>query len=1014
MELTRIKGLRWLHALRKVHDSLPPFETLNMLPQGNQSGIASTIMSVQSRVFDLSTSLSPSALRAFRSDALTSLDVNVTPHSKNKQVPVMNFKSKILLECINLVTNHPFLHRLWVQFHRSASNLHWSMISDQECHTFCTETLGYAANLKSACTIHQSWWEPNEPWWHTWQHLIQPDAVWGVSASSVGASLGAFGGPTSKYELSYGALPLHEVVFSARLIVYLAQPGVTTDEFSSLLTSSQHVEVIILGVPQCDEHWMTFAAQLTQTGIAFCAYEEKLSQSQPYGSSTRSRHSLRSFRAPCVSLFFITRDTLHSTRQPNGFVFCAPPFDMHLYIASLSTRSKHGRGTWSMPPKHCYQTVGKGLIKCMLLESLRRLQVVRQHLYLRDTNYLSNLTIGQKLSAHLDEMRALLKYTNYTWIRRIIGVSKALYAPFDKTQSVVYVVFSLIDGTVYVGRTGRSIVERFIEHLNGGIRAAFHLRRGEPEFLDGLELYAAMARHGIENFLILPLQVSTPERLPSVERRWIKFFGKHVYNTRDVSQPCHLRWRFFKRIPASSEVLHRQRVKTTVGQLLSNHRRVNMSVPALLDLMCESQSMVTRAHWIELWRIVKLKIHQRTGVHIPRELAIPYAASNETPPMSLTHFVKSTIMQAPLPLPLRHYLCSVTRLQAVGGKRVRDLLCTTRINVPWKRLCHIADQRCGCAHVRDVTKVQGCVCTRLHADWVTLFGPDATILKQHMGNKTITPWQSLSARIDRSASSVIRVSHMAEGVKGQWRETYMTRCADEYTTLASTIPWYLDPTLIQAFRRKWGGTYTFLMVDKNSGRTWVMCRHLFLRYVRLLYQDDVQFETLHTLPTVKAAKQVALDMLLQSATEAGLAPFLQRGPSFGVPCSFVFVKNKSNELIAELKWRILFSHFHHPLKKYGQRVGRALSLLIKAVVQVFDTWAILNTGDVREFAGRVESSLSKLYPDGILPKKRPRLFELDVKEMFPRLPRDGVISAITSLASELTLFLKTPPPPRRH
>ena len=129
MELTGIKGLRWLHALRKVHDSLPPFDTLHMLPQGNQSGIASTIMSVQSRVFDLSTSLSPSALRAFRSDALTSLDVNVTPHSKNNRVPVMNFKSKILLECINLVTNHPFLHRLWVQFHRSASNLHWSMIS---------------------------------------------------------------------------------------------------------------------------------------------------------------------------------------------------------------------------------------------------------------------------------------------------------------------------------------------------------------------------------------------------------------------------------------------------------------------------------------------------------------------------------------------------------------------------------------------------------------------------------------------------------------------------------------------------------------------------------------------------------------------------------------------------------------------------------------------------------------------------------------------------------------------
>ena len=109
-------------------------------------------------------------------------------------------------------------------------------------------------------------------------------------------------------------------------------------------------------------------------------------------------------------------------------------------------------------------------------------------------------------------------------------------------------------------------------------------------------------------------------------------------------------------------------------------------LPTYLDLLCESQSMVTHANWIELWRVVKLKIHQRTGVHVPRVLAISYASSNETTPMSLTHFVKSTVMQAPLPLPLRHYLCSVTRQQAVGGKRVRDLLCTTRINVPWKRL----------------------------------------------------------------------------------------------------------------------------------------------------------------------------------------------------------------------------------------------------------------------------------------------------------------------------------------
>ena len=154
---------------------------------------------------------------------------------------------------------------------------------------------------------------------------------------------------------------------------------------------------------------------------------------------------------------------------------------------------------------------------------------------------------------------------------------------------------------------------------------------------------------------------------------------------------------------------------------------------------------------------------------------------------------------------------------------------------------------------------------------------------------------------------------------------------------------------------------------------------------------------------MKEAQRLALDLLLQYATEAGLSVHFQLGPSYMIPSSFLFVKNKSKEWLAELKWRSLFSHFHDPLKSL---VGRALTVLIKAVVEVFDTWAILNTTQVREYAHHMQQILTSLFPDGIPYGKRPRLFELDVKEMFPRLPREGVLETAQKLSTELVRFLK--------
>ena len=47
-------------------------------------------------------------------------------------------------------------------------------------------------------------------------------------------------------------------------------------------------------------------------------------------------------------------------------------------------------------------------------------------------------------------------------IRTILALSRASSTPFSKIQNVVYVVFSLVTKKLYVGKTERNLVHRFV------------------------------------------------------------------------------------------------------------------------------------------------------------------------------------------------------------------------------------------------------------------------------------------------------------------------------------------------------------------------------------------------------------------------------------------------------------------------------------------------------------------------------------------------------------------------
>ena len=181
-----------------------------------------------------------------------------------------------------------------------------------------------------------------------------------------------------------------------------------------------------------------------------------------------------------------------------------------------------------------------------------------------------------------------------------------------------------------------------------------------------------------------------------------------------------------------------------------------------------------------------------------------------------------------------------------------------------------------------------------------------------------------------------------------------------------------------------------------------MCRKLLYRYTLLTYSDTSQFECMHTFDSMEQAATHALSLLHEYAEDHALAHTFEHTKSRRPPHSFLFPKNKSEEWAGGTKFRLLFSHFAHQMKVFGRLVGRALSLLIAVARDVLPTWAILRIPEVRDFVQRAQTHIHGLQGQPTharaRTRKRYKLFELDVREMFPRLPRDGELTAISEIA----------------
>ena len=86
-------------------------------------------------------------------------------------------------------------------------------------------------------------------------------------------------------------------------------------------------------------------------------------------------------------------------------------------------------------------------------------------------------------------------------------------------MSYIYKITNTINGKIYIGKTNRTVEERFKEHC----------RKSERERSEQRPLYNAMNKYGIKNFIIEQIEECPYDIASEREKYWIEYYGSFKY-----------------------------------------------------------------------------------------------------------------------------------------------------------------------------------------------------------------------------------------------------------------------------------------------------------------------------------------------------------------------------------------------------------------------------------------------------------------------------------------------------
>jgi hypothetical protein len=510
------------------------------------------------------------------------------------------------------------------------------------------------------------------------------------------------------------------------------------------------------------------------------------------------------------------------------------------------------------------------------------------------------------------------------------------------------------------------------------------------------KFYSHLFQTGFQNWFILPLQQCSPLNADILERRWIAKLGARL-NTKDTPRFCRQ-----YQLLLGAKVLN----ATPPNELLSTaqriiaQRRCTVPLPQQLDVLAQGKRVFNGQFRSKLYQSVKLRVEQAT------ELKLPACVSLKVPSMPFDSHAKlrklmvEFLHHLPIPLPYRHYLSSVLQVLYTRPQSVSSLISHRRIRTSLSEARHLGSGTCDCvtiAQEHGFPLTQGHIIAR--APWMLhqLFGRHAPILLQNVNNEVAPTWEEVHTQAIQSLRKILcnlLPNHLDLAVTGSHLySAVLSELKSLWKAAIACTPWYLKSGPIRAFKnsaRRW----IFLPCDKNTGRIMTMCPVLYFRSIDTLYSDPMQFAVLHEYPSLPEAHQAALDQLWTLVVKYDLARYWKSGKTKSAPVSFCLPKNKSDEFLNILKWRILFSHYRHPMRWYGRLIGRCLTLLINLCPYYLPSLEMPHTKDLLSAVRYWNTRLQEHSTDPRFADLAVTFWELDVKDMSPSLDRTSVYDAI--------------------
>ena len=659
--------------------------------------------------------------------------------------------------------------------------------------------------------------------------------------------------------------------------------------------------------------------------------------------------------------------------------------DVHHMIACLSNLSKHGAGKWTMPPMHWLCTRGRLMERALFTDLWMILKAERARM-------LSEGVQWRDFVQNMEQTKRLIPFAPFNWLRRIFAISKAWNVPLDQKGSFIYACVSPSSSKVYIGQTGcrtgrRALAKRFSEHLNGAAlfargKSYKRFRHESPE-----RFYEALSHLGREDFIIVPLQFVKPREGDTKEILWIRKWGSQVYNIQHTRWRTGKRWHSLCDEPLPKHALTTSEVTALIHQQLNRPRR-GQSPNDLLQLWLAAGGVskpLKQRLGHRLREVAKARVH----MHLPARIPIPYPVHNSVDLSCLKSTVRDIINHLPIPKLVRAYLQTVVCFVARRQQPVGRALFTQGTALTKEQLHKRASMQCACASLPDsLPRVQGCVCVRSGPQLKRVVPALAPTLCQNMKNAALGNRKYFQ---DACNQACARLHKSFPGIASDWK--YWTRNAlhramdHMLDTAESETPTYMHQHHLEQVREKLSKQWEWIPVDKNPGKGFLVCKTLYAKLLEKIFYDPVQFEPVASLNSKTDAMNLAKDLLFRNAMRCDVEHFFKSSGKTAAPSAFIYIKNKSDEFHGELKCRVLFSYARHPLRAIGKQVGRALNVCISVGKSNMNTFEMLKTSDLKAWVHETNHSLRHKH---IRDRDNLKLWELDVREMFPRLPRGNV------------------------